>query len=70
MAILAISSHLAAEAGGLAAVQQGVDDELAVPLDGVVQPVPRAVILDCGVTTSGDQSTSNVLITAQNRYVT
>ena len=64
------SPALAAEAVGLPAVEEGVDDELSLPLDGVVQPVPGAVILDCGVTTSGDQSASNVLITAQNRYVT
>ena len=54
---------LVTEAEGLPPVQQGVDDLLPLPLDRVVKAVPGAVIFDSGVTSSLDQSASNVLIT-------
>ena len=39
-----------------------MDDELAVPLDGVVQPRPAAVVLHAGVAARGDQEARDVLV--------
>ena len=53
---------LTAKTVGLTPVQQGVDDDLPVPLDGVVQPVPGAVVLHRGVAPGPDQGAGNVLV--------
>ena len=39
-----------------------MDDELPVPLDGVVQPRPAAVVLHAGVAARGDQEARDVLV--------
>ena len=59
---------LTAKTVGLAPIQQGVDDDLPVPLDGVVQPVPGAVVLYRGVAPGPDQGAGNVLVTVLARY--
>ena len=56
------STTLTPETVGLSPVQQGVHYCLPVPLDGVVETVPRAVILHRGVAPRADQSTSNILV--------
>ena len=49
-------------------VQQGVDDGLSVPLDGVVKTIPGAIILHCRVTASSYQRTRDILVTAKIFY--
>ena len=62
---------LTPETVGLSPVQQGVDDDLSVPLDSVVETIPATVILHRGVTTCTDQSTRNILVPeTQELYVT
>ena len=49
------------EAVRLPPVQHGVDDNLSVPLDCVVQTISPAIILDRGVASIFYQSNSNIL---------
>ena len=46
-----------------------MDDELAVPLDGVVQPRPAAVVLHAGVAPRGDQEARDVLVPGTRPYL-